>query len=118
MVFRPKALLTSGVVSLLALMTAAFFLMLPHVKIDMLQETWYLGVPHELISKSKVIVSAIDPFLENGPHTVYPPAAIVYFTGSMRLMRAYQFSFSLMAVSIMFWLFWRKFSGKPLDSWR
>jgi len=106
-----------GLEALLVAATGTFLITLSHVDVDRVQESWYLGVPYGLIQDGHVYVSNSDPFPENGPQSVYPPAAIVYLTGSLLPMRIYQFIFSLIVIGLLFYFFFRKFQY-ALYRWR
>lgn len=108
----------SALLLLFGLMVVSFHFIVPHMKIDVVQETWYMGIPYDLIRNHNVNVTANDPFLENGPQAVYPPAAIAYKTGSMKAVRVYQFLFSMAVVALLFFYFFQKFgetSFTPLE---
>jgi hypothetical protein len=85
---------------------------------DRMQENVYLKIPYWFISQHHLAITPEgDPFPENGPQAVYPLAAIAYYTGSLRLMRWYQFVFCLIVVGMTFRFFFRKFKEHPFTGW-
>jgi hypothetical protein len=100
------------------IMAATFAAVLPHVQVDRVSESLahYFKLPYQLIQQRHIVVlPEEDPFPENGPQAVYPPAAIAYFTGSLFLTRAYQFLFSMIVVSLSFYFLMRLISKNPTN---
>lgn len=114
-----RRLQTATLAAVALAMGAVFLVSVPKVSIDRVSESWaeYFKLPYTLIEQGNVVVRHKDPFPENGPQAVYPPAAIAFFTGSLFLTRAYQFAFSMLAVALLGALFFRKFGDRLRSSW-
>src|SRR4051812_14690332 len=88
--------------AILAAMTVVFLTTVKKMQFDRVQENVYLGVPYDLLQHGRFIVQPeADPFPENGPQAVYPPTFILKTTGSLYLMRAYQFIFPLLVMVLL-----------------
>ncbi len=102
----------------LSAMAVVFLLTVNKVQLDRVQENVYLGVPYNLLQQGRfVVMPDADPFPENGPQAIYPPTALLKATGSLFLMRAYQFLFPLLVVGLLLFLFLRKFGERIPSIW-
>lgn len=78
-----------------------FGLSLRYQNVDRTQEYVYLCVPYQSLQNHQLFINKwTDPFGENGPLGVYPPAACALY-GSLGLMRWYQFLFSIAAMVLL-----------------
>jgi len=83
-------------------MTVIFFLVIDKLSIDRVQENVYLGLPYGPVSKGYLWINMYDPYLSNGPHTVIPPAFILYLTNSLKATRFYLFLFSIISIGLLY----------------
>ena len=88
-------------------MLAIFFVSMPTLRVDRVNEAAYLRPPYSSLQEGRPTMEGADPYLENGPHAEYPAAWLVYKTGSMRPMRFYNFCLSLLAVTAIWALLFR-----------
>ncbi len=74
-----------------------------------MQENVYLGEPYKMLKNHNAYIhQGVDPFSENGPHIMYPYAALLRITGSLTVQRFVQFSSSLISVMLLGFYFFQQ----------
>ena len=90
---------------------------LPFLHVDRVYENAYMGCPYRLLASHHPRIVNDDPFVENGPHGVYPATAIVYYSGSMAAMRWYNFLFSLIMMALFVLFFFQEHPDSGNSPW-